>query len=448
MEKYYISWDEFVHIPQECNKELMREFLASFTMGREYLVVTDAPENTIFIGNCSAELSDGEFTMNVSSDGIAIAGRNYAAMMRGFTTLLESIEYDSKTDSFFVECGETIGSPSIAMRSVHLCVFPETTLTYLRKCVRTCAIEKVTHIIIEFWGMIKYDVMPELSWKIAYTKDQIRLIIEEANALGVEIIPMFNHLGHASMSRGAQGKHVVLDNNPKLGYMFRSAGWEWNFEDERVLNVLRACRKELMELCGPGSYFHLGCDEAYSLCHANKGAEMSAYLNGIEAELESEGRRGIIWGDMLIPDNLLPGEYTALMHNYELADTYVGNLSKGLIIADWQYGVSAGPWKSTLYFRELGFDVIVCPWSNHANIGSAAMTAEDKSIGCIGMMETTWHLLHQHFPDMVYACRRMWFGENVRLPYDSADLQRKALFVDGDVDEAGWSYKQTGPGFN
>ena len=30
----------------------------------------------------------------------------------------------------------------------------------------------------------------------------------------MEVIPMINHLGHASASRACYGRHVVLDQNP------------------------------------------------------------------------------------------------------------------------------------------------------------------------------------------------------------------------------------------
>ena len=68
--------------------------------------------------------------------------------------------------------------------------------------------------------MLKMDCLAELAWPFAHTKEEIRPLIEEARALGMEVIPMFNHLGHASANREMYGKHVVLDQNPKLEYLF------------------------------------------------------------------------------------------------------------------------------------------------------------------------------------------------------------------------------------
>ena len=76
---------------------------------------------------------------------------------------------------------------------------------------------------------------------------------------------MFNHLGHASASRSSYGRHVVLDQNPRLATLFEPDGWTWCLSNPETLELLRAIRSELIELFGEGGFFHIGCDEAYSL---------------------------------------------------------------------------------------------------------------------------------------------------------------------------------------
>ena len=105
-----------------------------------------------------------------------------------------------------------------------------------------------THIIIEFWGMLKFDCMKELSWSHGFKKEQILPLIREANDLGLEIIPMFNHWGHASASRVMHGKHVVLDQDPSLYPLFTPDGWSWNIDNPNPLALLRQVRAELYEL--------------------------------------------------------------------------------------------------------------------------------------------------------------------------------------------------------
>jgi len=182
-------------------------------------------------------------------------------------------------------------------------VLPETKLDFLKKCVRSAAIVKYSHIILEFWGMLKFDSLKELSWPFAYSKEEIKEIVAEANALGVEIIPMFNHLGHASLSRSINGKHVVLDQNPSLEYMYESYGWVWNYKREDVKKLLKNVREELIELCGEGEYFHIGFDEADCIeDDEGKATEVAEYLNDIIRDLKSKGRRAIMWHDMMLAE--------------------------------------------------------------------------------------------------------------------------------------------------
>ena len=122
---------------------------------------------------------------------------------------------------------------------------------------------KYSHIVLEFWGMLKLDCMKELSWSIGYEKEQVRPILDEARAMGMQIIPMFNQWGHATACRLISGKHVVLDQNPALQTLFSPDGWSWDLENPEVRRLHRAIRTELCELCGEGDYFHLGCDEVY-----------------------------------------------------------------------------------------------------------------------------------------------------------------------------------------
>ena len=131
---------------------------------------------------------------------------------------------------------------------VHLCIFPETTLLDLKKYIRLFAMLQYTHVVLEFWGSLKFDTLSALAWENAYTKNEIKEVIKEAKFLGIEPIPMFNQLGHATASRFCYGKHVVLDQNPKLQYLFTPDGWTWDINSETVFELFRQIRKELYEL--------------------------------------------------------------------------------------------------------------------------------------------------------------------------------------------------------
>jgi hypothetical protein len=292
----------------------------------------------------------------------------------------------------------------------HLCVFPETDLFTLTQRVRALGVLRYTHLIIEFWGMLKFDCMAELSWlDRAFEKDEIAPLLSEARDMGMEIVPMFNHLGHASASRVASGKHVVLDQNPMLQHLFTPDGWAWNIESDEVRELLKNIRAELYELCGEGEYIHLGCDESFihSAGYADK-SRLGDYLADTVKAAESEGRRAIIWGDMLLCGEEVGcagGKYYYECNEKNPADAKLlrSKLPKSVLIADWHYDIPESPIVTSVFLKNEGFDVIGCPWYNKNNISAHLETV--KSEGLFGAMLTTWHTLDNQFGSIIIFAR-------------------------------------------
>jgi hypothetical protein len=319
----------------------------------------------------------------------------------------------------------------------------------MRRVIRACGMAKYTHIVLEFWGCLKLDCLKELSWPEGYTKDEIRPLIAEANALGIEMIPFFQHLGHAALSRlGYSGKHVVLDQDLTLEYLYypKSRGWVWSFMSDEVRALLRAVRKELSELFGEGEYFHLGCDESGLEFDTD---DLAAYINEVSEELKAEGRRAIIWGDMLLSrrfDGL--GGYEC-NSTPEYANALLQKLSRDIIVADWQYNIRGDrPWKSSALLKKHGFEVLCSPWhTNQNNSVDAILTTEAD--GHMGIMITTWNKLFTEggiyrlifaglcaWGDPDYAC---WFGT---IAERSSNIYRKASPKRLSYEDCGWSKHQ------
>ena len=451
MSRFLFSKDLVINYPNSPKNELIEELVANATYG----------EGRKFNFTDSLEVSAGEFerlpldganfVLNITEKGIYIGANSYADVAHGYVTLVDKIKYDNEGDCFFLECETLREKPQIDFRCLHLCLFPETGLRSLQKSIRTAGAVKYSHLIIEFWGTYKYDSFKELSWSCGFTKEELKPYLDEARALGMELIPMFNHLGHASSCRGKYGKHVVLDQNPKLGYLYNFYGWEWNFELPEVRERLRGVRRELIELCGEGSYFHLGCDEARSNMDAEYGYSVAAYINEIEEELEKEGRRAIIWADMLLcrEDYKDAPQKTEANSRRETADALVGSISKKIIIADWQYEITVDRWKTSEYFVNLGFDVVCCPWEKLANVKAAFYNSINLSL--MGEIQTTWHTLFTYFPSLVYSGMLMWGGEKAfeqkwfEIRMCSAALLRKFCPPDGSFEDAAWTDKTVGP---
>ena len=440
------------------NNDAIRSFWQGFCCQSGCIQFTkQAEEFLLSVGEAQKPNLDGyAYAVNIEKTGFCIVGSSEKGLIRGLMTLLQQIRPQQLSENaavFALPCGKFKENPRLKNQMVHFCIFPETELWEIEKFIRFSAALKYTHIVLEFWGMLQYDCLKELAWKNAFTKAQIRPLIELANTLGMEVIPMFNHWGHASASRSMHGKHVVLDQNPKLQMLFAEDGWTWNIREPAVQNLLRSIRQELTELCGPGEYFHLGCDEAANFpITADSYTVLTDYLNGITEELAADGRRPIIWGDMLItkhptfdPEN----HYIASCTDPELEQCLLTHLDPRIVIADWQYGVRKAPVETALVFRDAGFDTLLCPWDRTESPNSVTpcvQTAMQEDL--FGILHTTWHTLSRGMPEVARAAFHAWNPSDVAEPLPAffatgaATLLRKVYPVNGDYEKAGWAKKQ------
>ncbi len=441
-EKYYFFNSRVVaSMPCDLDREVLCELWNGFCAGTEGLTVKEGAEHRITIGDAELlPLEEGdEYTLSITPTGIGILATDKNTLARGFSALLLQIRaVGGKAASYCAPVTRIHGKFSVSCRMIHFCVFPNTTLPVLRRLVRLCGVLSYTHVVLEFWGMIRYDVLSELAWENAYTKEEIAPIIREARALGTEPIPMINHLGHASSCRLDSGKHVVLDQNPALQYLFTPDGWCWDIFSDASYELLRKMRRELYDLFGDGSYFHIGCDEAHLYSSEYYPLEgLRTYLERLTNDVVAEGRRPILWGDMLVPYDTnadTEEKRLAALPMEEKMRPVLRSLHPDSIIADWHYDTKSAPVRSSLIFKEAGFEVLGCPWDKLKNIDAHYQTATEY--GTDGLMMTTWHTLHTITHMILYFARKCglpttdWSEHAGHRNLEIATILRK-LSVDG-----------------
>ena len=407
-------------------------------------------EGRVSIGKaCFIPLDDGdEYTICIKEEGIGICGRDSKGLIRGFMMLMMCIE-QVQADKCAIECRDIHGKFNVSNRMIHLCVFPETSFETIRRQVRLCGVLQYTHIILEFWGMLKYDCLKELSWPCGFEKERAAEIIREARDMGMEPIPMFNHLGHASGCRIANGKHTVLDQNLSLHHLFTPDGWAWNIHSEDTKQLLREVRKELYDLFGEGEYVHLGCDEAYIFSNGYiDKSELRDYLGEITAEAVSEGRKPIIWGDMLVGDKeagCVGEKYYCAKIETDEAEEIRAKLAPETIIGDWQYDITEGQIKTSVILKKKGYKVIICPWFDTKNIEACINTAHENEL--FGVMETAWHTLSSEMPSLVVTAKKFGLPETswsafAEIRTYTATLLRKVAEENRDYKECGFTATQ------
>lgn len=428
--EYIIPEKIYLKIRNITNKSFVRvakELISTFFNGTSELFVTetlDIPEGTARIESAKvsdsesdqsiASLGENEYILDISTDGAYILFRDEKALIHAFMSFLMSFEMKSK-GKYSAHCRHIEDRPAIGFRGVHLCVFPETTLDFLKKCVRVCGMLKYTHIVIEFWGMYKYSCTDLLSWDNAYTKEELLPIIDDIRGFGAEPVPMLNFLGHASQSRVMSGKHTTLDRHPEAEYLFENDGWTWRVDEKETTELIENAAIELCDLFGDGEYFHFGCDEVYSIMQRPDQAEFLArHLDRIAVFSEKLGRRPLVWGDMLID---FDRAFADREGNNETLDGTPGldtfkalsEISKRHILCDWQYFIRTGRAVTAEQFVEKGFDTILCPWTRRSNM--CLLCREAVRMSCMGILMTTWHTIMENFGAFAECADYMWSPE-------------------------------------
>ena len=415
-----------------------------FTLDYSTLTFIDTDEPIFRIGSTPLpeRPPEKDYTFRVDENGIALTGRDYGGLMRGFMALLMKIEHDEK-GCYLPYCEEE-SQYTICNRMLHLCVFPENDLYFIKKLIRLAGLCQYTHIVIEFWGMLQYDCLKELAWPQAFTKEQARELIREVRELGMEPIPMFNQLGHATASRLCYGKHVVLDQNPRLQHLFTPDGWAWNMHSDAVHKLLADIRHELYELFGDGEYMHLGCDEAYYYTRNDEErGYMPVYMKQLTTSVAEEGRRPMLWMDMFLEKGAFPHCYTVCPADE--VDTILSSLHPATVAVDWQYDIKEAPVTSAVFLHQRGFNTVGAPWYDEQNYKAHIRTVTDHNMH--GIMLTTWHTLKEYMYSILGCAKdcgasTFTWSSYSGLREETATLLRRVSFEGNTYADCGWSKEQ------
>lgn len=438
-------------------KPVFAEYWNNFSYGLSEIELLPTDSFTFCIGQAPVLSLDGEsYRVSITESGVSLAACSEKSLICGFMTLIDRLlmeRVNGESRLFLDACtyGETA---FIARRMAHFCVFPETELWEIRRFVRLCAFLRYTHLVIEFWGMFRYECLDALSWERAFSADDLREIFAEAQDLGLELVPMFNHYGHASSGRVMHGKHVVLDRSPQYAYLFDETGWAWNIGLPETIDLQKKMRQELTELCGAGSFFHIGCDEIYGFDYSERAMEeICTHINAVAQSLAESGRKPILWADMFLPrtlKNQTGNTYTAACPSENASSFMLSKLDKNVLLADWQYDACRFPVETSLYLKEKGFSVLLCPWDRGMNRTNACLETA-KIHGLDGILHTTWHTLSSGMPYVAKTARGCFLpagakdvrDENPALHFNkTAEILRKVYPCGGDYRKSGWSKKE------
>ena len=274
------------------------------------------------------------------------------------------------------------------------------------KMVKFLADHKYNLLLIDIGDGVKFDSHPEISAPDAWSKEFLKKKLDEARALGLEVIPKLN---------------------------FSSAHDTWLKEYRRMLSTpiyYKVCADLIAETCELFDYprwFHLGLDEE---CLERQSRHEMIVIrqeklywhdaNFLFSECEKHGARPWVWSD----------------YYWLHPEAFIRNMSKEVIQSNWHYGsfmikdAKGNPYHQ--YYRvktyndldEMGFDQIptMSSYTSQTNAfqtvahGKNALTEEH----ILGYMTSPWSstkpdelYLLQYDAHRMYAARRDVYPETL-----------------------------------
>jgi hypothetical protein len=341
---------------------------------------------------------DEAYELVAKPDGVMIRANTIQGVRYALYTLRQTMlpmpRNERKVKWYSMPALSVCDAPALKFRGIHIPWNMKTTPVEVEKQIRLAAHLKYNYAVIEPWGTFRSERHPWWGWKEGtMTPDAIRNIVKIGKELGITLIPQIPAFGHASMGITSPGRHAILDAHGEYAPLFESLnGWNWCLSNPEALKVQFELIDELMELFDHPAYFHIGCDEAAKPncpeCLASDyRALVISHIRALHEGLKARGAQTMLWHDMFLKsgDERWKGFYA---NGTEETVKALESFPRDMVICDWFYGKKKDAYPTLAYFKELGFDVVTCPW--YERCGTAAQGVAARKHGILGMLVTTW----------------------------------------------------------
>ncbi len=374
------------------------------------------------------QVGKDETVLIIGDDRAEIYGQSEDAVSSGLKILIDM--YRSNDGKNVLPIGEFRYAPKLAMRGVHMCIFPpddgtkkeDTALEDLLRRTEEAALCGYNYIFLEFWGMFPYRKHPYAHWQNCYTREETeKLVSFLIDDLHVTPIPVQNLTSHAGWSRISSRKHVVLDRRPDLADMWIPGGWCFSTTREDTKNFLKDVIDDLITTFRNPPYLHCSCDKCFGFGSAEEERTRPAddlfvdHIRFLHDELQKRGAKMIMWSDML---------YSSLDVKYwKCAQDAADRLPKDILMNIWTHNdIGESKWRDIDFFQDKGFETAYSPFLDRN--GAKNMVRQCLASGSKGIIQTTWHMPETALETVIYTGGYTWTGEEPTQEAVQARLQK------------------------
>jgi hypothetical protein len=340
----------------------------------------------------AADLADWQLAESYQVDSRSLPIRLVARTPQGLRYAVQTLRQllTRTPDGLAVKRALITDWPLLQWRGWHL-IAPDasTTLPEARRVIRTMAALKMNWVAFQIDNRLRYEHDPDLArGASAPTKQELRGLVELAESLGLEAIPMtqcFSHFTYFLNKDKYRQYAEVQDPDPKARHKY------WNYcprHPEVHEKLVFPMIEEQLECFPHAKYFHVGMDEitfepigVCPRCKGTPGGELLAEeILRLHEFLKKKGLRMCMWGDQLLVE-----------HNgkppYNTAEA-LPKVPRDVIIFDWHYGAQSS-FPSLAFFKKQGFDVVASGWYEPLNVTEFAWEAKQNNL--LGYGGTTWY---------------------------------------------------------
>lgn len=284
---------------------------------------------------------DEGYLLRISKKKIELKAHTAKGIYYAAMSLIQMLEKANGS----LPCIEIIDWPDMKIRGVSddISRGQVSNLENFKKIISHIARYKMNTYMLYMEDMLEFEKYPTIGKnRGALTKSEVKEIITFAKKNFVEVIPIFQTLGHYEN---------ILSQEEFLRYAEFPGAASLNVSNDSTYFFLEDLLKEVFELF-PSEYFHMGADESWDVgLGASKKLVEQTNIAIVHANhykkvydiCKKHNKKVMMYGDILL-------DYPEIL----------SLLPKDIIIVDWQYRAEEY-YPSTKKIRDAGFEYLVSP---------------------------------------------------------------------------------------
>ncbi len=301
------------------------------------LIIVD--KNEIF--NVPEKFINQAYTLEINNKGITIKSTSYRGIFYGIMTLIQLIERSDNK----LNCCKITDYPNMLIRGISddISRGQVSTLDNFKKIIENIARYKMNTYMPYIEDVIELEGYPTIGVnRGSLTKKEIKELHKFANENFIEIIPIFQTLGHYEN---------ILTQPEFVKYAEFPGAASLDVSNPQIYPFLESMLKQVFELF-PSEYINIGADESYDVGLGNSKplAEKSSL-----AEIHLQHYLKVY--DICKKQNKKVMMYSDILLNHP---EIIERLPKDIIPVDWHYRPERD-YKSTVRFNKVGLNYIVSP---------------------------------------------------------------------------------------